>query len=73
MKNKEEFLFLYIVFKRRQKLNQNSWGKGSDKDFIVDLKPADKRLTPRDCCQCTGACVSLGTDNSKLVPRGGLE
>lgn len=41
MKKKEEALFLYIVFQRRQKLNQNSCGgggRGDDKDFIVDLK-----------------------------------
>lgn len=28
MKNKEESLFLYIVFKRRQKLNLKSWEEG---------------------------------------------
>lgn len=38
MKNKEEFLFLYIVFKRRQKTEPKFLGEGSDKDFIVDLK-----------------------------------
>lgn len=42
MKNKEEALFLYIVFKRRQKLNQNSWGRGRDKDFIVLKSPMTK-------------------------------
>lgn len=70
MKKKEEALFLYIVFQRRQKLNQNSGGggggRGDDKDFIVDLKPPPRPLSPmtkthvtqRDCCQRTGACLS---------------
>lgn len=47
MKNKEEALFLYIVFKRRQKLNQNSGGRGSEEDFTVDLKPPVTNDSPR--------------------------
>lgn len=41
MKNKEESLFLYIVFKRRQKLNLKSWGEGRS-DSTVDLNPMTK-------------------------------
>lgn len=72
MKNKEEALFLYIVFKRRQKLNQNPWGRGSDKDFI-DLKPPTTKDSRKGPVVNAQVLVSLGTDNSKLVPRGGLE
>lgn len=41
MKNKEESLFLYIVFKRRQKLNLKSWEEGR-LDSTVDLNPMTK-------------------------------
>ena len=35
MKNKEEFLFLYIVFKRRQKTEPKFLGEGSDKILLL--------------------------------------
>lgn len=38
MKNKEEFLFLYMCL-REDKTEPKFLGEGSDKDFIVDLKP----------------------------------
>lgn len=59
MKNKEEVLFLYIVFKRRQKLNQNSWGKGNDKDFIVDLKPPMTKASRKGTVVNAQVLVSL--------------
>ena len=38
MRNKEEFLFLYMCL-REDKTEPKFLGEGSDKDFIVDLKP----------------------------------
>lgn len=70
MKNKEESLFLYIVFKRRQKLNLKSWGEGRS---TVDLNPMTKDSHKGTAVNPQGACLSLGGDNSKLIPRGGLE
>ncbi|XP_073913888.1 fibroblast growth factor 18 isoform X1 [Castor canadensis] len=66
MKNKEEALFLYIVFKRRQKLNQNSrGGGGAVRITLLTGNPGQGTEAHRGPCRPTREDLSADANTEK--------